>query len=226
MKKSIEDIKKIRELTEYEFSIPACKEAYENCGKDIDKAVEFLKASDQPIEVTTMTDEERSEFEEYKKKYEKRANRKAKWSKRLFESKACYIFSALFFTIAVTATITSIVQHSSNGVVPIIVAFALSILTLITAISVENMTDEEYKKASKASVPYAYNDGLHEVCCPECGGTHIIYKTKGFSKSKALLGVAITGRSYGVIFGVPSNKNVKAYCKDCGKRFAVINKQI
>ncbi len=220
----IADIKKIRELTEYEFSIPACKDAYENCGRDIDKAVDFLKSSVPPVDVPAMTDEECAEFEKYKEKAEKRANRKAKRSKRLFERKVCYIFSALFFVTSVAATITSIIQHSSNGIVPIIIGFALSILTLITAISVENMTDEEYKKASKTSVPYAYNDGLHEVCCPECCGTHIVYKPKGFSKAKALLGLAITGRSYGVIFGIPSNKNVKAYCKECGKRFTVINK--
>lgn len=39
----IEGIKRIREKTGYIFSLSDCKNAYENCGRDADAAIEYLK---------------------------------------------------------------------------------------------------------------------------------------------------------------------------------------
>lgn len=70
----IEDIKRIREKTGYKFSLSDCKNAYENSGRDVDAAIEYLKEREPEITLG-LSAEGQGEFEKYTTKANRRANR-------------------------------------------------------------------------------------------------------------------------------------------------------
>ena len=70
----IEDIKRIREKTRYKFSLSECKNAYENCGRNVDAAIEYLKEMESEMS-PGLSVEGQAELEKYKTKANRRANR-------------------------------------------------------------------------------------------------------------------------------------------------------
>ena len=131
------------------------------------------------------------------------------------------VASILFFIIGI---VLAVVDTNGATVEIAIISFVVSVICFIVHRVFRKMTVEEYKKCSTTSNSYVYDNGIEVLRCPECGSTHLVYKPKKFSKGKAMLGIALTGRCYGALFGVPTGNECKTYCKECGKRFTVIEK--
>ena len=226
----ITDIKVIRIKTDYAFSLSECKNAYEEAGRDVDKAIETLKSKIAPVEVKEMTEEEKADWEKYKKGAERRANRKVKFSsRRKRESIFLKVMSIICFVCFIVFLIVKLTTNGGNDLIIGIVMFGIvGLITLCVGVSVGNMTDEEYSKASKSSstsaesVVYLHYDN-EAIQCPHCGSTNILLKEKKFSKSKAFIGMTAFGIK-GAVFGIPSHKRVKCCCADCGHKFEAVRR--
>lgn len=88
-----------------------------------------------------------------------------------------------------------------------------------------NMSDIEVEREKELEYTLVKDYTPEQLrVCPICGKPHIHIKWKKFSKGKALAGILLSGgRTYGALFGIPTNKRVTAYCPDCGNTFTVLN---
>lgn len=223
MTSKIEDIKQIRSKTENYFSIAECKELYEKNGCNVEKTVEILK-SKTPATVEP-TAKERAEVESHRAKSDKKAkNTAGRKTERIIAAKIYCVFAWFFLTMFTASTITGlIIGDFSSFVIPIVLFLLLSIVLAVVSGSLNGMTEEEYREATKV-VPneITYNDG-DEIVCPYCGPTHVTFHKKGFSEGKALLGVALIGY-WGAFWGVPGKNKIKGTCLKCGHSWTVKRK--
>lgn len=223
MTSKIEDIKQIRSKTENYFSIAECKELYEKNGCNVEKTVEILK-SKTPATVEP-TAKERAEVESHRAKSDKKAkNTAGRKTERIIAAKIYCVFAWFFLTMFTASTITGlIIGDFSSFVIPIVLFLLLSIVLAVVSGSLNGMTEEEYREATKV-VPneIAYNDG-DEIVCPYCGSTHVTFHKKGFNEGKALLGVALIGY-WGAFWGVPGKNKIKGTCLKCGHSWTVKRK--
>lgn len=56
------------------------------------------------------------------------------------------------------------------------------------------------------------------LCCPNCGSSELHAEHKGFSGSKALAGVLVTG-GIGILAGTIGSRDTQITCLKCGKKF-------
>lgn len=214
----IDDIKTIRESTEYAFSLQVCKDAYEAHGCDVQAAIAYLLSFvEKPS--ADLTDAERAELETYKKKAEKRASRKNAYpsNKQRADLVLAGIAAILFFLLGIASLVVIIVDRDLKGMfAPMIIGFILSFACLIAWHAAKTMKKEDYDRANKfvpKEVTYREGDTL---TCPCCGSHEVQFFEPKFNKKKALLGTVVTGSLLGAYFGVPKDGVYKAVCNHCG----------
>lgn len=190
-----------------------------------------------------MTDKELAKFEKYKKQANKRADKHiAKELKRKdrVENRAEYFKKSIIFSCKIVLIISIIIFIASFltlfimktdktvSIIAIIISsmfgfFAYCYLCQLNKKTAESILaeDREANEINDKLAKVYYPEELD--VCPICGKTHIHIKYKKFSKTKAIIGLALTKRLYGALCGVPTNKHIKARCPDCGNTFTVLN---
>lgn len=214
----IDDIKTIRERTEFAFSLQACKDAYEAHGCDVEAAIAYL-SSMIVKPVNELTDTERAEIEAYKKKAEKRASKKSEYpsEKQRTHGVIAAVGAILFFLLGVASLVLSIAEKGSSGwIAPTVIGFVLSVACAFAWSSAKTMSKEEYDRANRV-VPkeITYREG-DTLACPCCGSHEVQFFEPKFNRRKALLGTVISGSLLGAYFGVPKPGEYKAVCNHCG----------
>ena len=214
----IDDIKTIRERTEYAFSLQACKYAYEAHGCNVEAAVAYLLSLVVKTE-NELTDTERAEIEAYKKKAEKRASKKTAYqSKGQKVAAIVYGWSALvLFVLGIVTMIIFVAGKETKDIlIPMIISFVLSAFCAIAWYAAKTMKREDWNEANRVvpkEVTYREGDTL---ICPCCGSHEVQFFEPKFNKKKALIGTVVTGSLLGAYFGVPKDGIYKAVCNHCG----------
>lgn len=209
----ITDLKRLHIITG--LPIADCKNAYELCDRDIDKAREYLLAADKGGEREGRIND--------KKSYKLGRNKKI----ASVLSVLWFIFfvaAIVFLIIAITGAIEYFYSVAFFGVAFILFCcFAVvhSETVKLTKQNTDDFVNAELENIAP-SVVYLHYDN-EAVKCPHCGSMEILFKEKKFSKSKALLGATIFGTK-GLVFGIPSQKRAKCKCADCNHTFEVVRR--
>ena len=212
----ITDIIVISIKTDDAFSLAECKNAYEEAGRDVDKAVEFLnekKATDSSISAKPSG-----------RQREIGAN-KAFASAFAFICVICFVLGIVSTVLAIMKIVEAFAPIAAFGL-SVFGFFAFGIMNSKSK-QCEKMSDEEFSaqradEITRKKVVYLQYDN-EAIVCPHCGSHDILLKEKKFSKSKAFIGATIFGLK-GAVFGIPSNKRVKCCCADCGHKFEAVRR--